>query len=192
MKFRLTHIILALFFLLSLTATQCEKDPPWEELPPETQTGANTFGALVNGELFVFPKRYLGFTPLTTNYNQETNRLDILSNISASKGAMRLFIDNPREGENILSVGYYSPEGGVFFPPPPIIKWEFACEDCGQVFITRFDTKNGIVSGTFEFSGRSANVRFDTLRENVIVQYTGDSIAHITEGRFDLQLRINN
>lgn len=37
-----------------LTASMCKKKPvdPIDQLPPETQTGANTFGCLVNGEVF--------------------------------------------------------------------------------------------------------------------------------------------
>lgn len=49
-----------LFCLLSLsvlllTSAKCRKDKnnnPIDQLPPETQTGANTFGCLVNGEVF--------------------------------------------------------------------------------------------------------------------------------------------
>jgi hypothetical protein len=45
--------IIALFFIL--TASKCKKDPvsnPIDQLPPATQTGANTFGCLVNGQAF--------------------------------------------------------------------------------------------------------------------------------------------
>ena len=59
----------------------------------------------------------------------------------------------------------------------------FASENSGSVFITKFDKKNRIVSGTFEFSGRSAN--YSSLGRNSI-EYLSDSIVHITNGRFDV------
>ena len=42
-----------------LCATSCEKEKvkEWTELPPETQTGANIMGCLVNGELWATGKR---------------------------------------------------------------------------------------------------------------------------------------
>ena len=43
-----------LTLLLALCLTSCEKNPfvPGTELPPETTTGANTFGCLVNGKIW--------------------------------------------------------------------------------------------------------------------------------------------
>ncbi|MFT6215706.1 MAG: hypothetical protein ACJAS3_002106 [Roseivirga sp.] len=41
--------ILALFLF-----SQCEKEKPEPTLPPETTVGANTFGAIVNGEIWSF------------------------------------------------------------------------------------------------------------------------------------------
>ena len=51
MKFRTT-----LYLLISvlLSASHCKKDKtPEDQLPPETQTGAGTFGCLVNGNVFI-------------------------------------------------------------------------------------------------------------------------------------------
>lgn len=42
-----------LLFIPLLSLSDCEDDPapkdPIDQLPPETQTGANTFGCLING-----------------------------------------------------------------------------------------------------------------------------------------------
>jgi hypothetical protein len=48
-------IILVLFcsFLLLSASCKKEKSNPIDNLPPATQTGANTFGCLVNGEAFL-------------------------------------------------------------------------------------------------------------------------------------------
>jgi hypothetical protein len=49
-----SSILYALFSILSLTAACSEDDEPTPEelLPPITQTGENTFGCLIDGELF--------------------------------------------------------------------------------------------------------------------------------------------
>jgi hypothetical protein len=44
----------------------CEKEKP--HLPPETQTGANTFGCYINGKLFV-PKNTIFGRSLNASYN---------------------------------------------------------------------------------------------------------------------------
>jgi hypothetical protein len=49
---------LLLFLVLALTVSCCKNDDdnntnPIDQLPPATQTGANTGGALVNGEAFL-------------------------------------------------------------------------------------------------------------------------------------------
>jgi len=49
-------------FLFALTLYNCENNDPQEQLPPITQTGANTFGAIVDGRVFI-PKESFTFTP---------------------------------------------------------------------------------------------------------------------------------
>lgn len=187
MKFRPIHVVLAIFFLLTLTAVQCERDPEFEWLPPETQTGANTFGALVNEELFL--RRRVGDGgSLTAVYMRGRNVLEISCRASVSaprRGAMFFEIYNPREGEySAFSRGFFAPSNGE----------ETKCRgfayngNSGRVFITKFDTINRIVSGRFEFSGRCSNLRHDTLGNFL---YTGDSIIQVTDGRFDIRLIIN-
>ena len=48
---RQSFLLLACLFSLLLSAPHCKKDR--FELPPETTTGANTFGCKVNGKVFV-------------------------------------------------------------------------------------------------------------------------------------------
>ena len=50
------------FLCFSLTFTHCENNDPQDQLPPITQTGANTFGAIVDGNVFV-PKTSYSSTP---------------------------------------------------------------------------------------------------------------------------------
>jgi hypothetical protein len=46
--------------LFAITFFNCENNDPQDQLPPITQTGANTFGAIVDGRVFV-PKDSEGF-----------------------------------------------------------------------------------------------------------------------------------
>jgi hypothetical protein len=48
--------------LFALTLSNCENNDPQEQLPPITQTGANTFGAIVDGQVFI-PKDKTGYSP---------------------------------------------------------------------------------------------------------------------------------
>jgi len=47
---------LLLVLTLTLTLSSCTKNNPFrgnDQLPPETQTGANTVGCLINGKVFI-------------------------------------------------------------------------------------------------------------------------------------------
>ena len=48
------------FLCFSLTFTHCENNDPQDQLPPITQIGANTFGAIVDGRVFI-PKDKTGY-----------------------------------------------------------------------------------------------------------------------------------
>ena len=49
-----TKLFTTLFFVAALFCIGCsDNDPPQDQLPPITQTGANTFGAVVDGIVFV-------------------------------------------------------------------------------------------------------------------------------------------
>ena len=51
------HLLLLFTVLMALNA--CSKDDDHASLPPETQTGANTVGCLVNGKVYLPSKRGL-------------------------------------------------------------------------------------------------------------------------------------
>ena len=176
-------LLLATLSLL-LLAMQCEKFDT-TVLPPETQEGKNTFGCYVNGELFVRAQLAYGGGPVNATY--ERNRLEIYCRAAAEEfHSINLSIDNPREGEyNVLSKGYFAPDFNYAAAAGCL---GYACENCGQIYITKFDTINSIVSGRFEFSGRCAHNNSVTIP----IKYTGDSIVHITDGRFDIKLMMSN
>ncbi len=169
---------LAFILLLSFS---CKKknifnpEPP-DELPPATMTGANTFGCLVNGEVWrpyvedpyflettIFAKHdrgWVGCDQLLVSGKLKT------SSENEVHQDMKMNIWCPILGENKIT---YSKRSFRDF------------NGCGEyhldtlsphiLIITKLDTINNIASGTFEFTVISDECQ-DTLR--------------ITEGRFDV------
>lgn len=167
----LTTLLLGIVASLCL-ATQCPKEESPNELPPETQTGANTFGCYVNGELFVKANGTFTTQKMLSaiyEHSEEFPRLQV--SCVAMNGIMMLFVDNPQKGDNMLTLSH------VLFN-----NYTFASKDSAHVFLTRFDTINGVVSGTFEFSARDACTPFGS--ENL---FCGDSTVLVTDGRFDVK-----
>ena len=177
MKYILTTVL-----LISLFAS-CKKDV--DELPPATQTGAHTFGAKVNGELWV-PQ---GFGAIPAN--------DKLEAMIYSNGDLRIkaknFASSPNETEfeifvaAVTATGTYPLNSNVSYPTFSasygyFVKRKFTPEDewltnsttTGSVIITKLDLTNKIVSGTFQFNAASI--------------YTPSNILSVTEGRFDIKL----
>jgi len=61
-----------LFLALPLLLVSCKKNDPVSALPPETQTGANTFGCLVNGQPWT-PQGNDGTSNYTVSYDTFPN-----------------------------------------------------------------------------------------------------------------------
>lgn len=171
--------VLLLFALLGLS--QCrKKDPdPADQLPPATQTGANTFGCLVNGQVWT-PKGNNGTSNYSVNYDP-TFRNGIL-NVSAYRYNSNdandvqyivLYSDSLKTpgGYTMKSSGH---QEGLFHD------FKTGCDYSGHgrnycrgtLTITRLDAQAGIVSGTFAFTLYKAGC--DSLR--------------VTQGRFDKKL----
>jgi hypothetical protein len=173
---------LLLAFSVLLCLVSCKKEIT--ELPPETQTGANTFGAKVNGSLFA-PQ---GFGSLPADDILEVRRLpskDVIINA-------RNFASSPNEkefelrikavtavgvyplnvtttqGTSAASYGYYIKRNVT-----PQNEWITSATYTGSVTITKLDTVNRIVSGTFAF--------------NALNLYNAPEPLSVTEGRFDVK-----
>ena len=165
----------ALLAIVLLSAAQCEK-PDNSKLPPETQEGKNTFGCLINGELFTgFSKPVqIGLPPLTAYYYRSRKELSIYA--AKYEGAIGLRVENPKENTTatINSAGFapYDDICSCFY---------YRKENTGQVILSKFDTVNLIVSGRFYFDGQCSDIDFKPI---------GDSIIYVTDGRFDIKLDI--
>ena len=141
---------------------QCKKtsDTTKEEvLPAETQTGADTFGCLVNGKVWL-PKGKFPYSGLTATI--QFNGFQI----NASQGKQYIHIaknDFKQIGEFPLNS---FDKDAAFIDKED----EYKCTD-GVLTITKYDKSNQIVSGRFWFNAKNN---------------AGDILA-ITAGRFDLR-----
>lgn len=184
-----------LFILIAFLLIGCRdsSDDNSPKLPPETQTGANTFGCLVDGRLF-YPRdgtfdimgnnkavRYAGSASSTYQYDEI-----YVANFKDGKPINYMYFhihDLPTKGvgeyvwkesnfnkgidglmQNYLYVRAYDYTTSTW-------KWYTSYENSGKIIITRYDITNRIVSGTYSGKLRTAD---------------GKETIEVTQGRFDI------
>lgn len=142
--------ILILFSIISFWSCLEDESVDITVLPSATTTGANTFGCLVDGWIYV-GGRYLGWghsniwTYDSFHYYAEEDKLSV--NVSVKPDIKIHFtILSPQEGKESMITD--------------IRFGEEELED-GTAFISRFDTKTKIISVTFGNDNRLTNGRFD-------------------------------
>ena len=168
-------LLVTSFVLLNSSCKKSKPTNPVDQLPPETQTGANTFGCLVNGKVYI-PKGSTGMgkpnyrVMVDPSYNDgqfsincyqvindnETQFLDFGSDSIKGSGKYPLTIG----GRLRIAWSSGSCKTDVF----DTISYRY-----GNLIITRYDLQAGIFSGEFEFTYKPPNC--DTIK--------------ITNGRFD-------
>jgi len=173
--------MLALLACALLTAACTKKDPNQTSasLPSATQTGANTFGAMVNGVVFT-PNDYFGNfgKDLNAYYGAPTSgdprymEVDAYDYVASPNKGMRIASNMPLQAgqtyslqasaNNLVSIKYLLNELNEYDVITPLT---------GQLTITKFDQQNRIISGTFYFDA---------------VNSTGDKVS-VTDGRFDVK-----
>jgi hypothetical protein len=188
-------IILISFALLLIgcsrnNETETDNTP---KLPPETQTGANTFGCMVNGRLF-YPRDGVGDVMGTAK------AINFYASSSSTYQYNEMSVANLRDGKPINYLYFHLhdlPTKGVgeyiwkdsnfnsgidglmqdylyiraFDYNSNTWKWYTSYENSGKTTITKNDKVNFIVSGTFSGKLRTAD---------------GLETIEIKEGRFDL------
>ena len=183
----LRRLPLYLSLLLLTQCSKCKDDPqpadPAAQLPPATQTGANTFGCLVNGQ------------PYTPSGNNGTANFTVLYDPGFQGGPIQISTYRYPEkgvaktqeiglgGTGVNHIGSYKVEPasavGVSFID------DFRAPSCteyrsnragvyskGTLTLTRLDLQAGIIAGTFAFT--LAQPGCDTIK--------------VTQGRFDKKL----
>jgi len=179
-------LVFACLFFITLTSSNCKKDKhrnAVDQLPAKTQTGANTFGCIVNGKVFLpkgnslTPRLKCAYQFLNTDYSKgyffQLSAGD-LSNQNDIKGvgiytdSLAIKTGNYNLGENKKGSAYASyiiisnQENKSIYTQNNLP---------GQLTITKFDETNQIVAGTFWFS--TVNTNGDTTK--------------VTDGRFDMK-----
>ena len=175
MKSTLKYLPLLLLFLFS-----CKDEDLQPELPPATQTGERTFGAYVNGGVWVPKGR-----PSTFRSNFSLTYEPGYRGGTVNIRAYRITSDDP-EVKGYIQIGssHIGSEGIYPLNDSEISLIVFRDSECyynttedevyreGTLEITRLDMEAGVISGKFEFS----------------LAMTGCDTIHVTEGRFDYKL----
>ncbi len=171
--------------IISTILSCCSKDsnvignPASDQLPPETQIGANTVGCLVNGKVFL-PKAQ-GINPEVNCFYQLING-EYFFNMAFSdltnSSSPAVSVQNRKSelivgqtyilNKNIDDNGDFSGGGGIYFPNPSNI-YRTNNIKTGELKITKLDQINFIVSGIFWFDA---------------INSSGE-VVEIRQGRFD-------
>lgn len=177
------NLILILITTLSLSC--CSKDDnktPLEQLPAATQTGANTAGCLVNGQVLLPRGQKIQNGPVLSSFYQKLNGkyyfgLGITDNskndvqgISINSNNITLEVNKSYLLTKNLKVDSENYAFASF--AGPISNYQFNTTDSysGKITITNLNTIDYIISGTFWFDAVDAN----------------GNIVKVTDGRFDL------
>ncbi len=176
MKTQHTLILLfSAFFFLNL---KCKKENNEPQLPPETTTGAMTFGCKIDGKVFV-PKGTIADPELVAHYY-------FLGN--GAGGGWFLFItasnvvDNPHRTVLLETDSLLLTEGSSYTfkkmkgfsnakYASGLIDYEMTTSDTGYLLITKHDQSQHMLSGRFSFTATNQN---------------GEKV-NITDGRFDIR-----
>lgn len=176
--------VVCLLICLGIVSLSCQK----EKLPKPSRSGKNTFGCKINGKNWV-PHGTGGFgriEPTSGGYfYSANNRPDVWIRAYDDRKSFDLFLNNvTTTGEYLLNqttrpkgqllrpanYGAYSIDGNTIDDPD--YAYITSRQYTGKVTVTRADTVNRIVSGTFEFTA-----------------YDSDSkkTVRVTDGRFDIR-----
>ncbi|MCF6349750.1 MAG: hypothetical protein L3J23_01805 [Flavobacteriaceae bacterium] len=185
-------LLILTIFLTTLTSCERNDNDFNPTLPEATQTGKNTFGCYIDGNLLTprdgtgttfGPDRGMRFVGSPSNLNFAD--LKIWDFKSGTGGLLKMHIVDLEEiGTGIFTMQESNCLNGLDANPTinlvcrwwdndiEAYKWYCSIESTGILNITRNDFENGIISGTF--SCQAVN------------QDNPDDIIEITEGRFDL------
>ena len=168
---------LILLIVIAFISSKCEKDG---QLPAETQTGAGTFGCLVDGNVFK-PKGSPFGGPILGCAYQLINGGYYFQLHASKKGDINygigIFTDSLQihQGETLILKNEFVP--GEAYGLYAISEFQGLTNyltnsiDTGEITIKKFDETNRIVSGTFWFDARN-----DSGKK-----------VQVRDGRFDLK-----
>ncbi|MES1215061.1 MAG: DUF6252 family protein [Bacteroidota bacterium] len=176
-----TPVVFLIAFILLFDS--CKKEVT--ELPPVTQTGANTFGCKVDGKFWV-PAGF-GILPTAPTLEARFIGSDLRLNArnfssSPTETEFEFFIKDVTKPNTYLlntTVGYPSSVASYAYYVhrkfSPDNEWITSAQYTGSVTISKIDSVSRFISGTFEF--QAINI------------YNSPQPMSITEGRFDVKLK---
>ena len=190
MKIPSTLLIILTFVLL--TGSHCKKNKPVDpitQLPPETQTGANTFGCLINGQVFKPGGAQLSGGSLQCTYQFLGSglnggfhfRLVGVNDNSSNRRSIGIFTDSLEVSQggtyNLRIAHVKSGAYGLysFSTTQPLSRDDYETTDIstGVLNIKKLDLVNQIMSGTFWFDAVNLNGQKVEIREGRFdVRYT--------------------
>jgi hypothetical protein len=169
-----TKFLILLLLSIKIIISSCKKNIPIEEqLPPETQTGAFTFGFKLNGKIYT-AKGKDGLLASQSVWGGEYSDSSIVIGASNTKQNFNFYLSVKYNGS--LGILYSStyPYYGKFQDNSngtiPGGLNSFATDSLNIGKINLKYLSSNIASGTFEMNAKNANGK----------------IIHITEGRFDI------
>lgn len=180
MKTRTLKILL----IITLIITSCSDDnTPQDQLPPITQTGANTFGCLVNGRVFVPKSAPPNYTPGGNGAEGGIYVLRGTSYFSISANNYEdtyIYIYIPENTPQEITYNFQPSNGntGRSSSNQPhcfaVIKGIFYLSymNSGTITFSKVDDSQGVISGTFSLKLKNRD------DENDIIEFT--------KGRFDI------
>ncbi len=162
----------------------CQKDPMEFSLTPATQSGANTLSCVVDGRVYVaYGRRCTNFgstceEALEVQYNAKQGRLTINSVLSTTGRDERLAVTCDSVFVPGVVAGVQQPFSyrlaGLGYTNDRL-NYSTADRTRTRITITRLDTVNHIVAGTF-----------DGYLKNLLINPTTEKLAvSVTDGRFD-------
>lgn len=176
-------VAVTLLMSLPLLAWNCsKKKDPGPQLPAATSVGANTFGCLINGQVYT-PQGRVGLgANLYVDYDPTYNGGNlIIGTYRVGRPDEKIYLY--LSGTDISGVGTYEFDTNKLisasysdFRPNALCKYYDSQEPStyskGSITITRLDLRQGVISGTFNFTLKAP---------------TCDSLK-VTQGRFDARM----
>ncbi|WGH74390.1 DUF6252 family protein [Tenacibaculum tangerinum] len=186
MKTNILKTVLLFAVIIFFNCSNNDDSIEQDQLPPITQTGANTFGCVVNGKVII-PKDGIGVPQpkgINVYYFQNNNFVIDAANLKDSnRDRIYLYVNN-LTSTGTYSFGVSNGQGTSTFEPDFPHCWVrtfdnangskryFSNLNSGSITVTYFDANNHIVAGTFQLTVANEN---DT-----------NDVIEITEGRFDV------
>jgi hypothetical protein len=184
-----SSVTLILFLFVFNGCKKQKPAKPIDQLPPPTQTGANIFGCLVNGQAVVIHKsfgdlspafgcEYQLIYPTVSGFSFNVHATDKVDGCHFKGVGIGLDSIQLQETTYLLNTpivnhgrhGLVNIENGC--PPSPFLTFITDSTVTGQLTITHFDQQKQIVSGTFFFDA---------------IETTAGDTVHVTDGRFDMK-----